>query len=61
MDEIQRCPNCKVILGVGEDFGVWCHCWCPNCEQNFIWDGKKYFAMTTKVYDFLGRASAYTY
>ena len=61
MDEVQRCPDCRVILGVGEDIEVGCHCWCPNCERNLIWDGKRYLAMRTRVYDFLGRASAYTY
>ena len=60
-DKVFKCPCCKVKISVGEDSEIGGPGWCPNCEQNLEFDGKELKALRSKVYDFLGRASADVY
>jgi hypothetical protein len=60
-EEVFKCPVCKVRIKIGEDSEIGGPGWCPNCEQNLEWDGKELKVLPSKVYDFLGRASAHIY
>jgi hypothetical protein len=58
---VRICPCCKIPLCVARDVEVGSVGWCPICEQNLSWNGVEYQALRSKVYDWLGNASADTY
>lgn len=55
------CPGCKTVLGIPRDCEPGTHLYCVMCDRNLIWDGEKFVAMRTMVFDFLKEASAITY